>query len=503
VINLFLLGGGKMKVLFFSGIVKSSLERNILNEIVENGWELGIIGNKYQANYGKVKKYDCHSFDYFDISDNEYNQILSQIENIENEIGISFKRCFFGDRHLNFALTRKHVGFVIKKSPLRKMAITNPDKILTFLVGLYKFLNNVINDFKPDLVLIHSFAGAPSLMLGMLCEYKKIPYWAPLVGRIHRQDGIIYQDLFYRNKELIDIYKNILESELDKFIEGEDLSEKLEQFHLTIMDAVKNDPRGKTEDLINIIKRSPKALRETIIYYIKNKRFWPFEDRWLPSKKILEQCWKFFKRKLREKIFIDFSEQELMDMDYAYFPLHVDPEGSTICEAPVWANPVFAIELIAKMLPFKYKLLVRDHYLNVGVRPLGFYKYLSKIPGVYLVNPYGSAFSYLKNANLVFTDNGTVGWEGLILGKPVITLANAHYDITGLTYKIKNFSEMDKEILEILKNHNNLISQDALYQAKLRAYVEAERRTLIKNFKQDIKRYWQNIKNNPSEVISC
>ncbi|MGC9328152.1 MAG: hypothetical protein ACP5I1_11000, partial [Candidatus Hinthialibacter sp.] len=133
---------------------------------------------------------------------------------------------------------------------------------------------------------------------------------------------------------------------------------------------------------------------------------------------------------------------------YAYFPLHVNPEASTMILSPMHVNQIHIIESISKSIPLSWNLLVKEHFPMIGLRPDGFYEQIQKMPGVYLIHPWENNFNLIKGAHLTCTITGTAGWESLVLKRPAIVFGNAPYlaleqglvhspDLSQLPYKIQ------------------------------------------------------------------
>jgi UDP-N-acetylglucosamine 2-epimerase len=129
------------------------------------------------------------------------------------------------------------------------------------------------------------------------------------------------------------------------------------------------------------------------------------------------------------------------------------------------------------MLPIGFKLLVREHRKNFGRRHTKYYKFLSRLPGVILIDPMGSQFKYIQNADLIITDNSSTGWEGILLRKPVITLEKTFYDVPGLSVQATKPSELDKYILKVLNDVNAYKSNE--YDCRLRLFIDAEDETTL------------------------
>jgi hypothetical protein len=100
-------------------------------------------------------------------------------------------------------------------------------------------------------------------------------------------------------------------------------------------------------------------------------------------------------------------------------------------------------------LPDGYRLLVREHRSNTGRRPTQYYKDIATFPGLEFIDAHDDQFKYIRNADLIVTDNGSVGWEGVQLARPVITLADTYYDGAALSRRIRVHDELATHVLEL------------------------------------------------------
>ena len=150
-----------------------------------------------------------------------------------------------------------------------------------------------------------------------------------------------------------------------------------------------------------------------------------------------------------------FKTQKLLDKHYILFPLQLQPEESTDIWGKWYSNQVATVEYISKALPLNYKLYVKEHKVAVGKREglLSYYEKLKRLPNVVLVHPFADSHEVIKHADLVIVISGTVGWEALLYGKPVITLGNVFYNNSGLVYKTGNLDELNEAIHYLLKNY--------------------------------------------------
>ena len=123
------------------------------------------------------------------------------------------------------------------------------------------------------------------------------------------------------------------------------------------------------------------------------------------------------------------------DEQYVLFPIHFQPEASTLVQAPYYLDQEALIEDISKSLPVGYRLYVKEHVSNRGRRPPAFYKRLRKTFGVRLLGPDEDTWQLIRDAAAVAVITGTVGWEGLLFGKPVVTFGDVFYNECSLTHR--------------------------------------------------------------------
>ena len=120
------------------------------------------------------------------------------------------------------------------------------------------------------------------------------------------------------------------------------------------------------------------------------------------------------------------------------------------------------------------KLLVKEHPAAFGKRPLSYYKKLLAIPNVELIDSSVGTTKIIKYSSLVTTISGSVGFEGIILGKPVIIFGNAPYQILPNTTvkKAENISSLSDDINFILNNF--------IYDVeKIRIFISSVMRTSV------------------------
>lgn len=143
---------------------------------------------------------------------------------------------------------------------------------------------------------------------------------------------------------------------------------------------------------------------------------------------------------LRKKSNIIFRDKSLFiskipNESFFFYGFHMQPESSIDVWAPFYSNQFQVVESIARSMPVGYVLCIKihisdaDNYSNNQLR-----KYLA-IPGVKIVSPFVSSRSFIENATMIFSIQGTIGLEGCLLGKQVVMFGDS---------PVTRFSSADK-----------------------------------------------------------
>lgn len=180
-----------------------------------------------------------------------------------------------------------------------------------------------------------------------------------------------------------------------------------------------------------------------------------------PFRFFVELIWK----KIRGLAALSLCQKPAAGEEYAFFPLQMEPEVGNSILSPVYANYIETARLAAKSLPVRFKLYVKEHPAMRGIRKLSYYRKILQIPNVRLIDDTLSGHSMISSARIVLTNVSTVGWEAILLKKPVITFGNIFYNklswvqkcedpekLPDLVQKALNFEVRsdDQELLDFL-----------------------------------------------------
>ena len=148
-------------------------------------------------------------------------------------------------------------------------------------------------------------------------------------------------------------------------------------------------------------------------------------------------------------------EKDLPNLDYAFFPLHAEPEMQINVHNSRYLNQIEAVRCVAASLPVGMKLLVKEHPWTIGRRTVGYYRKLLEIPNVRLVAPEVESRPLITHARLMAMISGSIALEAAMVGKPVVTLGTALFNILPSTMicSLPPVEELGERIRELLKSY--------------------------------------------------
>jgi hypothetical protein len=142
-------------------------------------------------------------------------------------------------------------------------------------------------------------------------------------------------------------------------------------------------------------------------------------------------------------------------LHYAFFPLHTEPEVTLLVHSKPYLNQIEAVRLLSHNLPVGMKLVVKEHPWSIGKRPLSYYRKLLEIPNVMLAHPSMKSRELISHSQLITVIAGSIGFEGLMLNKPVIVLGGAPFSFlsSSMIRHISNPNLLGDQIRDLLENY--------------------------------------------------
>ena len=154
--------------------------------------------------------------------------------------------------------------------------------------------------------------------------------------------------------------------------------------------------------------------------------------------------YRFIQNYYLQFIYNSFSSKEITDTsivklnkNFIYFPLHFQPERSTMPEGEIFTDQLLAIKILSSILPKNWLIIVKEHprqfdknYVDlrrINFRSAKFYKEIILINNVRLCKLNQDSDKIINESKIICTITGTSGFESLKKLKPVITFGNPWY----------------------------------------------------------------------------
>jgi len=351
------------------------------------------------------------------------------LEKIEKLYNINISEMLHADRHLSAYDKNKRL-FVVQQ--MIKLFIQEMEK------------------FKITILLPEGIDDFISFFAAVYCEYHKIKYFYPVeVGYAAR--SCIASSIYPEPEDFSSIFQRTIQlkqenkvdfSDVDQEIKNYINSKKKPSYYLGVNEA---DYRAfHFKDL--------KIFTRYIVDYFKDRYSLPHDKSpyLLPFYR-LKKVW----RKINYKKYIKkcaIKQDKLNRLNYLIYPLHFEPEASTLIQGRWFNDQHKIIEMISKNLPINTLLLVKEHRISIGRRPFNFYKEITKYHNVFLVNDQIDTYHFIENSKGVILISSTMGLEALMLKKPVMAFGERYYNVSRNVYVVENYREINKLIQAMLSH---------------------------------------------------
>lgn len=320
------------------------------------------------------------------------------------------------------------------------------NEILSILEQECKLFENVLDEIKPDFLIIGTTDSQHNLLLSDICKSRKIKVLMLGGARFG------YRELISEEVDTIDgIVPPTYEEKYDVTIE--EIQSYYKKFNfLKQIRTLKKILHFSTSAKI-------KKFFKLIFIYGGKKYQNHFLFRGMTSFNILKTLpiLDLKRRQVRKFVNKNFLKKIDDKTQFIYYPLHSEPERALSIAAPYFTNQIEIITHIAKSIPVGYKVFVRDHpIMDVkGGRNIKFYKEIMKLPNVQLFHPSLSQDELIMKCSLVVTVAGTGGMEAAIYGKPSIILTDTLYSSLPSVTKLQNLEDLPNVIRAALQKKVN------------------------------------------------
>lgn len=336
------------------------------------------------------------------------------------------------DVPLNFALHADRYLITLPEDKRRRM-----------LMGLVLFCEEILSQNTYD-AIIGELSSASDLIFYYVAQKRKIPYLFFWHGRIAGK--MEFSDITGKRiglKEIYEVKKREGLSQQEQDIVEQYLATLKKPDYMNYADTTK---------MKNIFKQrlDDKPLNR-LIKYLKS---YSLDKKWSvdmdPSitakiKNRINKVTYIVRKELYKRYFStpDFNES------FYFFPLHYQPEASTMTFAQDYLDQLALIRNLVKHISAGSYLYVKEHPSMAVYRDMGFYKEICKIPSVKLLAPGVSTERCIERCLGVITLTGTAGYEAILTDKPVFVFGNVFYNDYDYIFRcnsIKDFYEKMRRV---------------------------------------------------------
>lgn len=340
----------------------------------------------------------------------------------------------------------------------------NYEESIKFIKLHYFFIKQILDTEKPSFFINEEVAMFSAFLFLKVCKKHDCKYLAFSVPR-----NFTYDKFLFTQDEYSHYY------ELDWHFNQNDITESEIKNASDILDDIRK--KGTKPEYMKVQGKKPTmhlayfiAPLKALFYLIFEK---PDKFDYVIRKKSSTQLngMKYYIRYLLQK---KYYKKPNDNQKFLLFPLHFQPEASTLTRATDFENQINTIEILAKNLPGDYILYVKEHYARIGHRNTSFYKSLLKYSNVRLIDPWIDSHSLIQKSDGVIVLTSTIGWEALIYKKPVFILGNVFYETFPYSIKVENIFNLSSLIKERLDSFTEEQDDyDRQFNKYFAAYIKA------------------------------
>jgi hypothetical protein len=326
-------------------------------------------------------------------------------------------------------------------------------EILEEFVASHSLISEIFECHRPDLV----FCETPDLVSHRVAQAVAIQYGVFTLGFAFNNvlgDGLVNFTFGcnYRNPVLEYFYRNPGDISQPAWSKADALMAKLAdgQVHeANYIREYKQNIGGRNAGaglLKRIVNRTLGAVKISELYPVAKRAISTFRNtRWLN---------RHLKREIPAGVYV-----------LAF--LHYQPEASTCLAAPRWIDQDKIIEQLAINAPCGIRIAVKENPRKFGLRGRSYYSRLRDLMNVDLIHPLVHNDALIRNASAVLSITGTVGVEGIALGKKVAILGRPSYDIYEGSRKIGYPEEIFAHLADQSWNPAAMIEQRRSFLAAM------------------------------------
>jgi hypothetical protein len=177
-----------------------------------------------------------------------------------------------------------------------------------------------------------------------------------------------------------------------------------------------------------------------------NLQYYFFENR-------MQRLGKVFK-----KFYLKYSVKADLSNKFIFFAAPFQPEATTLPDAGAFNYLPLILKMLSAAIPDNWLIYYKEHpatfdaiYSRDLYRSKAYYKEVSEIPKVVMVDYQSDTFQLVDHSQAVATPTGTVGWESIVRQKCVMTFGEAWYNPCDGVFPIKSIQDLNNA-LELIQS---------------------------------------------------
>jgi hypothetical protein len=151
----------------------------------------------------------------------------------------------------------------------------------------------------------------------------------------------------------------------------------------------------------------------------------------------------------------------------AFYGLHVQPESSIDVLGSYFSDQLKLTKDIRRALPFDTTLVVKEHPNFLGIKNIGFFRSLRRIPNTKLLRHDVSAFDIYNRSDIVFTVSGTTAYEAGMLGIPAVTFSEMYFDGLSSVHYCSDLTKLRQLVFHLLDGFKRDYKADCTFMEKI------------------------------------
>lgn len=352
----------------------------------------------------------------------------------------------YRDYNLNYALLsdfeRSEIYGILRKDQY------NNDFFDELKISLIEFFENIFDKHSPTMVIYENVSNTFSYFAYLVAQRRQVPYKgfssSRLPGRFELSRGP------FDFEELKKTFDEVLSGEISVPDSVScQVSNYIAEIEAIEPDYMKANKLSDTSVIRRYFNREKFIKLLTLFKYgfqYSSSNFQIGNPLKTHINLFLRNLFRNYKCRILENRYDEVVEGE----DYFLYPLHFHPESSTSILAGNDLDEYEVIRSTAFNLPEGARLYVKDHKSAWGYPSLKFYKKIRRIPNVRLLSPHSPTKKLIKASKGVVTLTSTVGYEALLMNKPVLLFGRVFYEAHRSVRRVKSKDKIHDLLLECM-----------------------------------------------------